>query len=97
MAAPPGAASNTRNGITGTRTKAAIRKATATRFQAAARAAGFGPLSGYQIRSLLASLAANSEEPTERELMESLMRAPWAAKPQRRRYRLGESGWRTRT
>lgn len=96
MTAPPGDARHQHNGITGTRTKAETKRRTTGRIVAAMTAAGMTP-HGWQVRSLLASLRANEEEPTERELTEALMRAPWFKKPHIRRFGVGDPGWRTRS
>lgn len=89
---PPGA-DRAQDGITGTRPKAAIRRELADRFNAAARRAGV-PLLGWQVRSLINSTLANNEAPTDEDLVRALMAAPWFPKPRRRRYQLGEAGWR---
>lgn len=93
MTAPPGHAP-TQNGITGTRPKAEIRRELADRINAAGRRAGV-KLLGYQVRSLMATLTANDEAPTDEQIVRSLMSAPWFPKPRVRRFRVGETGWRT--
>jgi hypothetical protein len=90
MTAPPGYAP-TRNGITGTRPKAAIRRELADRINAAGRRAGV-KLLGWQVRSLMATMTANDEAPTDAEITRSLMSAPWFPKPRRRHWRVGEGG-----
>lgn len=94
MTAPPGDARTSANGITGTRTKAEIRRELADRFNAAARRTGV-TLVGWQVRSLITTTLANHDEPTDADLMRVLMRAPWIPKPSRRHFRVGEAGWRT--
>lgn len=84
----------TSNGITGTRPKAEIRRELADRFNAAARRTGV-TLLGWQVRSLITTTLANHAEPSEEDLVRALMSAPWFPKPHRRRYQIGESGWRT--
>lgn len=96
MTSPPGNSRRPQNGITGTRTKAETKRRTASRIVAAMTASGMTP-HGWQVRSLLASLRANNEEPTDRELYEALMRAPWFKKPHIRRHGVGDPGWRTRS
>lgn len=96
MNSPPGDARNLQNGITGTRTKAETKRRTASRIVAAMTASGMTP-HGWQVRSLLASLRANGEEPSDRELYEALMKAPWFKKPHIRRHGVGDPGWRTRS
>lgn len=81
----------TSNGITGTRTKAEIRRELADRFNAAERRAGV-TLLGWQVRSLIRTTIANNDEPTDEDLMRALMRAPWSRKPGRRHWRVGEGG-----
>lgn len=96
MSAPPGHAP-TPNGITGTRTKAEIRRELADRFNAAARRTGV-TLVGWQVRTLIASTIADHAEPTDEDLMLVLMRAPWFPKPSRRHWRVGEGGgWAVRS
>lgn len=94
MSSPPGT-TPTRNGITGTRTKAETKRRTASRVVAAMTSAGIPP-HGWQVRTLVASLVANREEPTDEQLTLALMAAPWFPKPSVRKYQIGESGWRTR-
>lgn len=95
MSAPPGIARTTTNGITGTRTKAEIRRELADRFNAAARRSGV-TLLGWQVRTLISTTIANHEEPSDEQIVLALMAAPWFPKPTRRKYRIGETGWRTR-
>lgn len=85
--------------ITGTgpdRSKAETKRVLTARILRAMRRAGLAP-QGWQVRSLLATLVANREEPTDEELLQSVMRAPWYPKPRKRRYQVGETGWRTST
>lgn len=89
---PPGVAPTTQNGITGTRTNAEIRRATATRFQAAARVMGLDPLTGWQLRSLMATQKADGDEPTDEDIIRKLMAAPWFPKRPIRKWRVGEGG-----
>lgn len=97
MNAPPGTARTSSNGITGTRTKAEIRRELADRFNAAARRVGVSLL-GWQVRTLIATTIANQEEPTDADLMRALMAAPWFPKPRRRHWRVGEGGgWAVRS
>jgi len=91
-----GALPATDNGITGTRPKAETKRQTAGRVINAMKAAGLTP-QGWQVRSLVGSLLANHEEPTDEDLTRALMRAPWFPKPQVRKYQVGENGWRTRS
>lgn len=94
MSAPPGHAPAP-TGITGTRNhKAETNRVLTGTIKRLARAAGHEP-QPWQVRSLIATLAANRELPTEREVLESLMAAPWFPKPRRRHWRVGETGWRT--
>lgn len=95
MRAPSGSAPIP-NGITGTRTKAEIRRELADRFNAAARRTGV-TLLGWQVRTLIATTLANHDEPTDEDLMRALMAAPWFPKPRRRNWQVGETGWRTHT
>lgn len=61
------------------------------------RRAGIEP-EVWQVESVAAALVANHEEPTDAELMRALMRAPWAPKPCRRHWRVGEGGgWAVRS
>lgn len=97
MTAPPGRQAVEQNGITGTRTKAEFRRDLADRVNAAGRRAGI-KLLGYQVRSLMATLTANDEDPTDEQITLQLMRAPWFPKPRRRGWRLGEGGgWAVRS
>lgn len=97
MRRPPDKASNLSNGITGTRTKAEIRRELADRFNAAARRSGV-TLMGWQVRTLIASALANDDEPTDEQLMRTLMAAPWFPKPTVRKWRVGEGGgWAVRS
>jgi hypothetical protein len=82
------------SGITGTRTKAEIRRELADRFNAAARRADIA-LTGWQVRGLIATVIADHEEPSDHDLILALMRAPWFPKHHRRRFQVGEVGWRT--
>ena len=94
MNSPPGCAPTTTE-ITGTRnTKAETNRVLTGTIKRLARAAGHEP-EPWQIRSLIASLAANRELPTEDDVVRSLMAAPWFPKPRRRHWRVGETGWRT--
>lgn len=94
MKAPPGHAP-TSPAITGTRnTKAETNRVLTGTIKRLARAAGHEP-QPWQVRSLIATLAANRELPTEDEIARSLMAAPWFPKPRIRRWRVGETGWRT--
>lgn len=87
----------TPDGITGTRTKAAIRRELADRFNAAARRSGV-TLMGWQVRTLITSSLANHEEPSDEDLMRTLMAAPWFPKPRRRHWQVGEGGgWAVRS
>ena len=90
MSAPPGHLA-TPNGITGTRTKAETKRLTASRVVAAMTAAGL-PAPGWQVRSLVATLVANHEQPDHDDVMRALMAAPWFPKPTRRHWRVGEGG-----
>ena len=95
MTAPPGRQSATQNGITGTRTKAETKRALSARVIRAMKSAGLEP-QGWQVRSLVATLVANREEPTDEQLLHQLMAAPWFPKPGRRHWRVGEGGgWAT--
>lgn len=89
MTAPPGYAPT--HGITGTRPKAETKRETAARIIRAMTAAGMTP-HGWQVRSLVATLTANRELPTDEEIVQSLMQAPWYPKPRRRHWRIGEGG-----
>lgn len=67
------------------------------RLSALLRAADLEP-EAWQVESLVASLIANHEEPTDAELVAALMRAPWSRKPGRRHWRIGEGGgWAVRS
>lgn len=96
MSAPPGRqVAATQNGITGTRTKAETKRALSARVIRAMKSAGVPP-QGWQVRSLVATLVANREEPTDEQLLHQLMTAPWFPKPSRRHWRVGEGGgWAT--
>jgi hypothetical protein len=96
MKSPPGTQPDLSNGITGTRPKAEIRRELADRFNAAARRSGV-TLRGWQVRSLITTTMANNEQPTDRDLIETLMRAPWFPKPRRRHHGVGGPGWRVRS
>lgn len=95
MRPPPGLAP-TSDGITGTRSKAEIRRELADRFNAAARRSGV-QLLGWQVRSLIATSLANHDEPSDEDLTRMLMAAPWFPKPRVRRHGVGDPGWRTRS
>lgn len=90
MKAPPGTAP-TSNGITGTRTKAETKRELSARIIKTMKAANLAP-QGWQVRSLVASVMANHDEPTDTQVIEALMRAPWFPKPSRRHWRVGEGG-----
>ena len=96
MTAPPGISRTSDNGITGSRPKAETKRHVAGRVVRTMKAAGLEP-HGWQVRSLVASVLANHEEPTDEQLTLALMAAPWFPKPRRRRYRIGEAGWRVAT
>lgn len=70
------------------------RTATHARVVAAMRAAGMEPET-WQVEALAASLIASRDEPSDRELIEELMRAPWFPTPRVRRFGVGDPGWRT--
>lgn len=95
MRPPPGPAP-TPNGITGTRPKAETKRVLAARVIRAMKAAGMSP-QGWQVRSLTATLLAGQDrlEMTDEQIVMQLMRAPWFPKHRRRRYAVGEAGWRT--
>lgn len=96
MTAPPGA-ETPRNRITGTGPKAETKRETSARIIKAMRAAGMEP-QGWQVRSLVSTLLANREAPSDAEVIEALMRAPWYRKPGRRHWRVGEGGgWAVRS
>lgn len=90
MTSPPGA-SPTVNGITGTRLNAETKRALSARIIRAMKAADLEPV-GWQVRSLMSTLVANRDEPTDEQVMHALMRAPWYPKPRRRHWRVGEGG-----
>jgi hypothetical protein len=60
------------------------------------RRSGFTP-EAWQVESLAATFTANKVTPTDEELTRGLMAAPWYPKPRVRRWRVGETGWRTRS
>ena len=91
MSAPPGQARTSANGITGTRTKAETKRHLAGRVVSAMKSAGL-PAPGWQVRSLVATLIANREEPTDEDVYRALMAAPWFPKARRRHWRVGEGG-----
>jgi hypothetical protein len=94
---PPGLAPSASNGITGTRNhKAETNRVLTGTIKRLCRAAAIDP-QPWQVRSLSATLAASHELPTEGDVMRSLMAAPWFPKPRIRRFRVGETGWRTRS
>lgn len=96
MSAPPGT-TPTANGITGTRTKAETKRELSARIIKAMKAANLAP-QGWQVRTLVASLMANHEDPTDEEVVVALMRAHWFPKPSRRHWRVGEGGgWAVRS
>lgn len=76
MTSPPGSARLTQNGITGTRTKAEIRRELADRINAAGRRAGV-QLHGWQVRLMTSTLLAADEVPTEEEFFRGLMSDQW--------------------
>lgn len=92
---PPGLAP-TSNGITGTRSKAETKRQTAGRVVGALKAAGL-PAPGWQVRSLVATLDASGDGPTDEDIVAALMAAPWFPKRPIRQWRVGEAGWRTRS
>jgi hypothetical protein len=106
MNAPPGGhAPATDPAITGTRNtnaetkrrpngRTSPKKAIASRVIRAMRGAGLTP-HGWQVRSLVATLVANREEPTDEQIVAELMRAEWFPKPRVRRHGVGDLGWRT--
>ncbi len=92
---PPGD-SDISNGITGTQTKAETNRVLTGTIKRLCRGAGLEP-EPWQIRSLLASLRANRETPTDEQMVLALMRAPWFPRPTRRHWRVGEGGgWAVR-
>lgn len=104
MRPPPGHQATT-NGITGTRPNAetkrpahrgSTKKVVASRVIRAMKAAGMQP-QGWQVRSLTTTLLAAHEEPTEEQVMRTLMAAPWCPKPRIRRHGIGGPGWRVTT
>lgn len=60
------------------------------------RRAGHTPES-WQVESLAATFIANRVAPTDEQIVRELMSAPWFPKPRVRRWRVGETGWRTRS
>lgn len=89
MTAPP---VTIQTGITGSRnTKAETNRVLTGTIKRLARRAGFEP-QPWQVRSLLATLAANGELPSDEQVTRSLMAAPWFPKPRRRHWRVGEGG-----
>lgn len=91
MRQPPGREAAAQNGITGTRTKAETKRLLSGRVISAMKAADLQP-QGWQVRSLVATLMANREEPTDEQITLQLMRANWFSKPRRRQWRVGEGG-----
>lgn len=94
---PPGAMAPTQTAITGTRnTKAETNRALVGRIKRAGATAGI-ELEPYQVRSLMHTLRANREEPTDEQVLRTLMAAPWFPKPRVRRHGVGGPGWRVTT
>lgn len=85
----------TSNGITGTRTKAETKRALTGRILRAAACAEV-TVSGAEMRLALADLV-DRDEPTDEQVIESLMRATLYRTRPKRQWRVGEAGWRTRS
>lgn len=105
MTAPPAGPATVDRNLTDLRPRKRDRRAEADRHRmmrtplhrrvvASIRRAGHEPVA-YQVESIVATMVANHEEPTDEQILLALMAAPWFPKPRVRRHGVGGPGWRT--
>ena len=107
MDAPPGGTPTDDRNLTDLRPRKRNRRAEADRHRmtrtplhrrvcASIRRAGVEP-QPFQVESVVATMIANHEEPTDEQILRELMRAPWFTKPRVLHHGIGGPGWRVTT